>query len=132
LISSFYAVTAVANLKDEVRIAALDDAIAMAIDLAFLKLVGCKRPHVLLQTRLIKAVVIFHEISVEGVNFLILLIFRSFRSCSSCLLTALGGRDNGVFGSRLSNARFECGGLGRARHSLEDVRDGRRWRRRRR
>jgi hypothetical protein len=42
----------VANLEDEARIAASDDAIAMAIamaiDLAFLKLVGCKRLHVLL------------------------------------------------------------------------------------
>jgi hypothetical protein len=122
----------VANPEDEVRIAASDDAIAIAIDLAFLKLVGCKRPYVLLQTCLIKAVVIVNEMSVEGVNFLILLIFGSFRSCSSCLLAALGGRDDGVFGSRLSNARFECGGLGRARQGLEDVRDGWRWRRRRR
>ena len=115
LISSFYAVIAVANPEDEVRIAASNDAIAMAIDPAFLKLVGCKRPHVLLQTRLIKAVVIFHEMSVEGVNFLILLIFGSFRSCSSCLLAALGGRDDGDFRSRLLNARFICGALRRPR-----------------
>lgn len=121
-----------ANPEDKVRIAASDDAIAMAIDPAFLKLVGCKRPHVLFQTRLIKAVVIVHEMSVKGVNFLILLIFRSFRSCSSCLLAALSGRNNGIFGSQLSNVRFKCGGLGRACQGLEDVRDGWRWRRRRR
>lgn len=78
MIGSFYAVTAVANPEDEVRIAASDDAIAMAIDLAFLKLVSCKRPYILLQTRLIKAVVIVYKISVEDVNFLILLIFGSF------------------------------------------------------
>jgi hypothetical protein len=48
LIGSFDAVAVVADLKDEVRITASDDAIAIAIDLAFLKLVGCKRPHVLL------------------------------------------------------------------------------------
>ncbi|KAF1828246.1 hypothetical protein BDW02DRAFT_257713 [Decorospora gaudefroyi] len=76
------------------------------------------------------AVVIVYKMSVK-VNFLILLIFRSFRSCSSCLLAALGGRDDSVFGSRLSNARFKCGGLGRARQGLEDVRNGWRWRRRR-
>lgn len=104
LIGSFYAVTVVANPEDEVRIAASDDAIAMAIDSAFLKLVGCKRPHVLFQTRPIKAIVIIHEMSVKGVNFLILLIFGSFRSCSSCLLAALGGRDNGIFGLQLLNA----------------------------
>jgi hypothetical protein len=114
LISSFCAVTAVANPEDKVRIATSDDVIAMAVDSAFLELVDCKRPHVLLQTCPIKAVLIVHEMSIEGVNFSILLIFGSFRSCSSCLLTALSGRDNGVFGSRLSNVRFECGGLGQA------------------
>jgi hypothetical protein len=48
-IGSFYVVTAVANPEDEVRIAASDDAIAMAIDPAFLELVGCERLHVLCQ-----------------------------------------------------------------------------------
>ena len=114
MIGSFYAVIAVAKLEDEVRIAASDHAIAIAIDLAFLKLVGCKRPYVLLQTRLIKAVVSVYKMSGKGVNFVILLVFRSFRSCSSCLLAALSGRDDSVFRSQLLNARFKCMGLGRA------------------
>lgn len=47
MIGNFYAVIAVANLEDKVTITMLDDAIAIVIDLTFLKLISYKRPYIL-------------------------------------------------------------------------------------
>jgi hypothetical protein len=125
-------VTVVAYPIDTTWVAARGDAIAMAIDPAFLVLVALQRQLVLLQATPINAVVFVHKVGVESFNFLILIliIFRCLRSCSSSMLAALGRRDDRVFSAGLLNTRLECGCLCLAHKGLKGVRDRRRRRRR--
>jgi hypothetical protein len=81
------------------------DAIAVAIDPTPLVLVRRDRLRIQLKATLIYAIIIVFEMGVKSLIYSVVGGFR--RRSERSLLTALGGRDDSVFGLRLAQSRLE-------------------------